>query len=303
MSIQQPGAPAITLTAPAGWTTREHETTFVLTKGALRVVVRQCALLRSERDMTGVHGTRIGRELAPGVHGRSDAVVIAVPGGTCVSATGPGAAAIALKLRPRLGRGGPAPRSNAAAERLARAARKRTLGQVRATGTATAVILRHRISSTWEWDLATRYFHQIERFGKITAEVLRVPDGDYLRDDGYFENCWGGTSSAKQDDALEPRLELQEWDAPPSTKTAWHVSYKQPQLLPDGSTRLRWSGFVAGGVAIVGADGFLRSVRIDDHGQARGRTEWSSVQVNFTGFPASIVRVVPEPGCADSGSS
>ena len=112
-----------------------------------------------------------------------------------------------------------------------------------------------------------------------------MPDGDYLRDDSYYENCWGGTSSAKQDNALEPRLEFQEWDAPPSTKTAWHVSYKQPQLLPDGSTRLRWSGFVAGGVAIVGADGLMRSVRIDDHGQARGRTEWSSVQVNFTGFP------------------
>ena len=60
----------------------------------------------------------------------------------------------------------PAPKSDVAAERLARAARKRTLGQVRATGTATAVILRHRISSTWEWDLATKYFHQIERFGK-----------------------------------------------------------------------------------------------------------------------------------------
>ena len=129
VSIQQPGAPALTLTAPAGWTTREHETTFVLTKGALRVVVRQCALLRTERDMTGLHGTRIGRELAPGVHGRSDAVVIAVPGGTCVTASGPGAAAIALKLRPRLGHGGPAPQSDAAAERLARAARKRTLGR------------------------------------------------------------------------------------------------------------------------------------------------------------------------------
>ena len=42
---------------------------------------------------------------------------------------------------------------------------------------------------------------------------------------------------------------------------------------------------------------------LDDHGQARGRTEWSSVQVNFTGFPASIVPVVPEPRCTDSGSS
>jgi hypothetical protein len=300
VSIQQPGAPVLTLTAPAGWTAREHETTLVLTRGRLRVVVRQCALLRSERDMTGRHGTRVGRQLAPGVYGSSKAVAVAVRGGTCLSATGPGAATLAPKLHPRLGPAKPPPASDAAAEQLARAARKRTLGEARATGTATAVIKRARISSTWQWDLAAKYFHQLQRFGSITAEVLRRPDGDYLRGDDIYEACWGGTSSAKQDDALEPRLELQEWDAPPSTKTAWRVSYAPAETLPDGTTRLRWTGFVADGEAIVGVDGRLRSVQIADHGQARGRTAWSAVRVEFTGFPAALTPVVPEPRCSGS---
>jgi hypothetical protein len=187
-----------------------------------------------------------------------------------------------------------------AAEQLARAARKRTLGSVRATGTAVAVYKRARISSTWEWDLSAKYFHQLQRFGSLTAEVLRVPDGDYLREDDVFEGCWGGTSSAKQDDALEPRLELQEWDAPPGTKTAWRVSYRPAEMLADGTTRLRWTGFVADGEAIVGSDGRLRSVSIADHGQARGRTAWSAVRVDFTGFPAALMPVLPEPRCSGS---
>jgi hypothetical protein len=159
---------------------------------------------------------------------------------------------------------------------------------------------RVRIESTWEWDLTAKYFHQVQRFARVTAEVLRRPDGDYLRGDDFFEGCWGGTSSAEQDDALEPRLELQEWDAPPSTKTAWRVSYQPAEAFADGTTRLRWTGFVASGSAIVGADGRLRSVRIDDHGQARGRTAWSSVQVDFTGFPEALTPVVPEPRCSGS---
>jgi hypothetical protein len=300
VSIQQPGAPALTVTVPAGWAAREHETNLVLTRGRLRVVVRQCALLRTERDMTGRHGTRVGRELSPGIYGSSKAVAIAVRGGTCLTASGPGAAALAVKLRPRLGPAKPPRASDAAAEQLARAARKLTLGSVRATGTAVAVYKRAEITSTWEWDLAAKYFHQIQQYGSIAAEVLRRPDGDYLRDDDFFNGCWGGTSSAKQDDALEPRLELQEWDAPPSTKTAWRVSYAPAEALPDGTTRLRWTGFVADGVAIVGPDGRLRSVRIDDHGQARGRTAWSSVQVTFSGFPAVLTPVVPEPQCSGS---
>ena len=186
-------------------------------------------------------------------------------------------------------------------EQLARAARKLTLGSVRATGTAVAVYKRARLTATWEWDLAAKYFHHITQYGSIAAEVLRRPDGDYLRDDGFFIGCWGGTSSAEQDDALEPRLELQEWDAPPSSKTAWRVSYAPAEAITDGTTRLRWTGFVASGEAIVGPDGLLRSVRIDDHGQARGRTVWSSVQVTFTGFPAVLTPVLPEPRC--SGSS
>jgi hypothetical protein len=136
--IQQPGAPALTVTVPAGWAAREHETTFVLTRGKLRVVVRQCALLRTERDMTGRHGSRVGRELSPGVYGRSTGVAVAVRGGTCLTASGPGAAALASKLHPRLGPAKPVPASDAAAEQLARAARKRTLGEARATGTAVA---------------------------------------------------------------------------------------------------------------------------------------------------------------------
>jgi hypothetical protein len=288
------------VTVPAGWTAREHETTFVLTRGELRVVVRQCALLRTERDMSGRHGARLGRELSPGIYGNRTAVAVAVRGGTCLTASGPGAAALAPKLRPRLGPARPPRRSDVAAEQLARAARKRTLGSVRATGTAVAVYKRARISSTWEWDLSTKYFHQLQRFGSLTAEVLRIPDGDYLREDDVFEGCWGGTSSAKQDDALEPRLELQEWDAPPSTKTAWRVSYRPAEMLADGTTRLRWTGFVADGEAIVGSDGRLRSVSISDHGQARGRTAWSAVQVTFTGFPAALTPVLPEPRCSGS---
>ena len=290
----------LTLTAPAGWTAREHETTLVMTRGRLRVVVRQCALLRTERDMTGRHGTRVGRELSPGVYGNRKAAVVAVPGGTCLSLAGSGTAALAPKLHPRLGPAEPPPASDAAAEQLARTARKRTLGEARATGTAVAVVKDARITSTWEWDLTAKYFHQIQRFGSITAEVLRRPDGDYLRGDGYYEACWGGTSSAKQDDALEPRLELQEWDAPPSTKTAWRVSYRPAEPLPDGTTRLRWTGFVADGEAIVGIDGRLRSVSISDHGQARGRSSWSAVQVTFTGFPAALAPVLPEPACSGS---
>ena len=283
------GSADLTLTAPAGWSAREHETNLVLTRDGLRVVVRQCALLRTERDMTGRHGSRVGRELSPGVYGSRKAVAVAVRGGTCLTASGPGAAALAAKLHPRLGPAKPPRASNAAAEQLARAARKLTLGSVRATGTASAVLLRCRITSTWEWDLSTKYFHQItatrldqsrRRCTGRTATTCATTASSI--------NCWGGTSSPEQDDTLEPRLELQEWDAPPSTKTAWRVSYAPAETLPDGATRLKWTGFVADGEAIVGVDGRLRSVRIDDHGQARGRTEWTSVQVDFTGFPAAL---------------
>jgi hypothetical protein len=192
------------------------------------------------------------------------------------------------------------PASDSAAAGVARAARKRTLGEARAPRTAVAVIKRARITSAWEWDLTTKYFHQITRHGTVSAEALHRPDGDYLRDDSFFTSCWGGTSSPEQDDTLEPRLELQEWDAPPSRMTAWRVSYRPAEARADGTTRVRWTGFVARGSAIIGADGRLRSVSISDHGQARGRTEWSSVRVAFTGFPAALTPVLPEPRCSGS---
>jgi hypothetical protein len=75
------------------------------------------------------------------------------------------------------------------------------------------------------------------------------------------------------------------------------VSYAPPERLPDGATRLRWTGFVADGEAVVGTDGRMRFVRIDDHGQARGRTTWRTVRIDFAGFPSAIAPVLPEPAC------
>jgi hypothetical protein len=123
-----------------------------------------------------------------------------------------------------------------------------------------------------------------------------------VRDDP--PTCWGGTSPAAQDDTLEPRLEMSEQDIPPATTRAWRVSYGPAEPQPDGSTLVRWTGFVSDGFAVVGADGLLRRVHADDHGEAQGmRTDWRSVDIAFTAFPAVIAPVSPTPACPPSGAS
>ena len=95
----------------------------------------------------------------------------------------------------------------------------------------------------------------------------------------------------------EPRLELQELDAPPRRSTTWRLAYNAPLRLPDGTILLRWNAFVHDGEALVGPDGLLRSVRMRDHGVARARAPWSALDIAFTGFPAAVEPVRPEPSC------
>jgi hypothetical protein len=193
------------------------------------------------------------------------------------------------------------PPSDAAAERLARAARANTVGQPRAAGTGFARPFhsRLRIDSAWEWDLTADYVHQVQRLSgggpSEQDEVLRVPGEDRLRIGDH--TCWSPTPEGEEDDAFEPRLELHDWDAPPSSATSWRVAYAPAEALPDGSQRIRWSAFVASGEAVVTPDWLLRSVRIRDHGQAVGRTSWRVVELDFTGFPAAIEHVTPTPEC------
>jgi hypothetical protein len=75
------------------------------------------------------------------------------------------------------------------------------------------------------------------------------------------------------------------------------VSYAPAEPQPDGSTLVRWTGFVADGEAVIAPDGRLRRVRIADLGQVLGRTSWRIVEIVFTGFPATITPVRPEPQC------
>jgi hypothetical protein len=287
----------MTLSVPGGWRARERNSVLVLERGNRRLLLLQCGLRRSQRDMTGRNMIpRETRRLAPGVYGRRNDVAVLVPGGSCLIVSGRGAADVAARLRPVLGPRTPVPPSDAAAERLARDARQRTLAMARAEGLALAIPHEAdvRIESSFAWDLPGGYRYQLMRFGNVTGEVVRDAAGDHVRDE--FP-CWGGTSPAEQDDALEPRLELQEWNAPPSTASSWRVSYAPAEPQPDGSTRVRWTGFVADGEAVIAPDGRLRRVRIEDHGQVRGRTAWRTVEVVFTGFPAAITPVRPEPRC------
>jgi hypothetical protein len=301
LTIRGKDAPELTLTVPAGWKASERRSVLVLTRRDGRIVVRQCRLPRSQRDMTGRNTIpRDAPRRAPGVYGSADSVAVAVPGGTCLGATGRGAAAVAARLHPELGPGTPAPASDPGAERFAREARRRTLDRSYAQGTAVGVPfdLPVRIESTWEWSLPAGYVRQVQRYvaagGNSIAELIRQPGDDFVREE---QACWGGTSEAESDDALEPRLELHDWDAPPSTRTAWRVAYAPPETLPDGATRVRWTGFVAGGEAVIGPDGLLRRVRIDDHRQAYGRAAWRTVEIAFAGFPAAVTPARPEPLC------
>jgi len=271
---------------PPGWRADERRRQVVLTRGRRSVVLLQCPLQRAERDMTGRHAAHI--------NGQYTEETLPARGGSCVGLTGHDTRLLVRRLRPRLGPAGAAPASDAAAERLAREARRRTLAMPRVTGTAAATLGGNRIEGTFEWDLPARYRHNVLRFGTLVGDVVRDPTGDYVRDE--FP-CWGGTSPAEQDDTLEARLELQEWNAPPSSATAWRVAYAPAEPQPDGSTLVRWTGFVADGEAVIAPDGRLARVRIDDHGQATGRTAWRTVEIAFTGFPAAITPVRPEPAC------
>jgi hypothetical protein len=266
----------VTITVPAG--VRVQERRRVTLVGGVRVV--QCRLARSDREMTGRAALR--REKAD----------VPIAGGSCLKVRD---ARLAKRLRPVLGKGGRTPRTDLAAEQLARDARERTLAQPRITGAASAAPFGHDtfVSSTFEYDGS--YAYQLQHYPWTTTELVRSNDGDFFRDVGG--SCWHTTSTATDDDALEPRLELEEWDAPPSTKTSWHVSYKPIVTLPDRTRLIRWTGFVADGEAIVGTDGLLQRVRIDDHHMARGRSSWQRVEVAFTGFPAAIPHVSPQPAC------
>jgi hypothetical protein len=305
VTLDQRGAPDASVSVPAGWRVGETRRSAALRRGAQRVALQVCPLDRAERDISGRHAAARfgdGIRVTDGVWGGRGVYVVPAEGGGCVVVAGGRAARrLAPRLHARLGPPGPLPASDAAAERLARAARAKTLNQPRATGTALAVPFgaRVRIDSTWEWDLPAGYQHQVQRFradgGVGQDEVVRKGEDNHVLTQG--DDCWYGTSEAREDDALEPRLELHDWDAPPRTATAWRVSYAPPEPQSDGSTLVRWTGFVADGEALVGADGLLRSVRIRDHRQAVGRTVWRVVEVAFTGFPATIPQVTPAPEC------
>ncbi len=268
---------------------RETRRVAVLSRGERRIGLFQCPLPRAERDMTGRHAVRT-------LVDDGDGVALPIRGGTCVVVTGDGARAFARRLKFRLGPSGPAPRSDAAAEKLARDARRRTLAMARVTGTAsvTAWDFEGQIGATFEWDLPADYRHLV--YG-ASEEVVRT-GSEYQYRTVDRPECWGFTVEPESDDALEPRLELQEWNAPPATATSWRVSYAPAEPQPDGSTLVRWTGFVADGSAVIAPDGRLSRVRIDDHRQALGRTGWRTVEIAFTGFPASITPVRPEPDCA-----
>jgi hypothetical protein len=302
--VHQVGTPQATLTVPPGWRAEAHSRYLRVVRGRERVAVRVCPLDREERDMTGRHFTAVWGEaprISRDLWGGRGVYLVPVAGGGCLVVSGPGARSVAPRLRARLGPPGPPPRSDAATERFARRARARTLGQARATGTAFAVPFHYttRVASAWEWDLPAHYSHQIQRVAGAPAfrdEVVDDADGDHLL--SAPRTCWTLTQPPAEDDALQPRLELQEWGVPPKSTSAWRIAYAPAEPQPDGSIRVRWSGFVADGEALIGTDGLLRSVRIVDHHRAIGRTVWRVVEVDFTSFPSMITPVTPTPACA-----
>ena len=57
---------------------------------------------------------------------------------------------------------------------------------------------------------------------------------------------------------------------------------------------MRWTGFVAGGEAVIGPDGLTAAACASvDHGEAEGRTAWRTVEIAFTGFPAAVAARPP----------
>ena len=207
--IQQPDRPQMTVEVPAGWEARERKRQLILTRDGRRVVVRQCRLDRAERDMTG---KRAAREVRNG---------LPVRGGGCLIAKG------APKLRAQLGKGS-LPASDRDAERIAREARTATLAAPRVEGTMRAIVRNKPLNSTWVWDQPARYFRIAAAYESISYEVVRDGAGGHVR---YGERaCWGGTPPAVEDDAIEPRLELQELDAPP--RRSHHVAARLPGAAP-----------------------------------------------------------------------
>jgi hypothetical protein len=150
----------------------------------------------------------------------------------------------------------------------------------------------HSFSSVFDWDVTAGYEHQLQSYGGVAKEVIHDRDGDHLRDQG--DACWGLTVPAAEDDAFAPRLELQEWDAPPSTRTAWRVAYA-PARQVGNTTHVRWTGFVADGSAEI-ADGRLVSIAIRDHHMARGRSNWGEVKMILT-YPPQVTLLAPTPSC------
>jgi hypothetical protein len=301
--VHQPGTPQATLTVPTGWRAETRGRYVRVVGRRARVAVRVCPLDRAERDMTGRHFTALWGEaprISRDLWGADGVYLIPVAGGGCLVISGVGARAVASRLHARLGPPTPPPPSDIKAEDLARRARARTLSQARAAGTAFAVPFHYttRVTSQWEWDLPAHYSHQIQRLPAVPAfndEIVQDTRGDHLLRSPA--TCWTGTQPPDEDDALEPRLELQEWGVPPKSASAWRIAYTPAEPQPDGSISVRWTGFVADGDALIGPDGLLRSVRIVDHHQAVGRTVWREVGVDFTSFPTAIAPVTPTPQC------
>jgi hypothetical protein len=287
--------PLLTFDVPAGWTAHKARGVVELRHGRSKVLLIQYyPLYRETRDMTGNDVADTGRRIGPGLYGYPDAVSMAVPGGSSVILSGDRALTLAPKLHPRLGPDSPTPTSDPAAERLARNARARTMGAGRVQGAVSAqpYFRSPPFAMNYEWDLAAGYTHYTSAFD----EVVRDRTGNYYRDDP--PTCWGETVEASKDDTLEPRLEMSEQDIPPTTTRAWRVVYAPAEPQPDGSTVVRWTGFVSDGSAVIGADGLLRRVHVDDHGEAIGlRARWRTFEIAFTAFPAAITPVRPEPAC------
>lgn len=289
------GPPEMTVRVPAGWRLVESSGAVGLVRGDRKLRLELCGLSRRERDMTGRRAAARERKLRRILPGTRSGTTVPAAGGGCLTVRGRGAARIARRLRPRLGPWVPPAASSTHAEQLARAARRRTLDMPRAQGSGYGLELgglRARTDVTWAWDLPAGYIG-----------LAQTTTGDFLPDDRvervhsgpevfirYGDGCWRRSHPLDGDNILEPRGELRERDVPPSSRTAWRISYAPPEQLPDGSTRVRWNGFVAGGEAIITSDGLLRFVRIFDHGQASGFSGFDVIEVEFAAFPVDIPR-------------
>ena len=71
------------------------------------------------------------------------------------------------------------------------------------------------------------------------------------------------------------------------------MAYAPPEALPDGTTLVRWTGFVADGEAVIGPDGLLRRVRIEDHQEADGRTAFRTRRCRVHRLPGRYHACAP----------